>query len=426
MQNLSKTRVITNTHIIIKDLQTIPQDPSLVDAFKLQVSERPQNIKNQYFKQYFKAWSPIDKQKALVIDNDEILTKEWYNQTLTPCSLKWRKQIISNSNVREYGKIGKYGIITRNTNLRCLPTIMPWFLNPNQDGEGYPFDYLQFDILYIGRPVFVSHLSLDKNFAYIQIPDYASGWVKIQDIAFLSQQQAKKWQEHKISIIKTEDTPLFTSKGNLIETAKLGTHLPILSYNKKYIIVAVPYPTLNHKFEFVSAKLALDCCVTDIQQFNAENLRKLIKELLFMPYGWGGYLGNRDCSAMIKDLYSTFYIWMPRNSSSQNLWFSKNSINLEQKTSQEKLEIIAKQGIPFKTLLYAKGHIVIYSGIYNNQPIIFHAIWGNKTLHNGIKGRNIIGKTVFSTTLFGKELKFIDKSRDLFLQNIDSMLILEE
>ena len=58
------------------------------------------------------------------------------------------------------------------------------FYEPTRPGEGFPFDYNQNSRLKINTPIFVSHLSKDKAWAYIQAAAFG-GWVKIQDIAFV-------------------------------------------------------------------------------------------------------------------------------------------------------------------------------------------------------------------------------------------------
>ena len=47
----------------------------------------------------------------------------------------------------------------------------------------------------------------------------------------------------------------------------------------------------------------------------------------------GGLYNNRDCSSMIKDLYSPFGIWFPRNSKSQatNIGRLKNISHMSDK-----------------------------------------------------------------------------------------------
>jgi cell wall-associated NlpC family hydrolase len=43
----------------------------------------------------------------------------------------------------------------------------------------------------------------------------------------------------------------------------------------------------------------------------------MANELIGEAYGWGGLYQNRDCSAMVRDMFSPFGIWLPRHSEDQ-------------------------------------------------------------------------------------------------------------
>ena len=62
---------------------------------------------------------------------------------------------------------------------------------------------------------------------------------------------------------------------------------------------------------------------------------------------------------------------------------------------------------------------------FYNDIVVFHNAWGIKTKKDGIEGRAIIGKTIFSTLRLGKNLKDYDKEGEL-LRNLKSMNILTE
>lgn len=42
---------------------------------------------------------------------------------------------------------------------------------------------------------------------------------------------------------------------------------------------------------------------------------------------------------------------------------------------EEKKDFIRKNGVPFSTLVYLKGHIMLYVGVKNNEPLVVHNIW---------------------------------------------------
>jgi hypothetical protein len=79
-------------------------------------------------------------------------------------------------------------------------------------------------------------------------------------------------------------------------------------------------------------------------------------------YGWGGMNNARDCSAMIMDIYRTFGIKLPRNSSQQGnnsygMFFSPKEL---------------APGMP----IYMPGHAMIYLGEYQGEHYVIHNFSG--------------------------------------------------
>ena len=88
--------------------------------------------------------------------------------------------------------------------------------------------------------------------------------------------------------------------------------------------------------------------------------------MMGQPYGWGGYLFNRDCSLAMRDLFVPFGVWLPRNSSAQaKAW---QYISFVKASPAGKEGIIKDEGVPFATLLWLRGHITLYIGTYKANP----------------------------------------------------------
>ena len=77
---------------------------------------------------------------------------------------------------------------------------------------------------------------------------------------------------------------------------------------------------------------------------------------------------------------------------------------------------IKKEAIAFRTLVYKQGHIALYVGQFNNQAIIFQNVWGIKTKKDGVEGRFIIGRPIFSTLEVGKNLKAFDANTSMLIK----------
>ncbi len=131
-------------------------------------------------------------------------------------------------------------------------------------------------------------------------------------------------------------------------------------------------------------------------------IASLAEQFTGESYGWGGYLGNRDCSAAMRDLLLPFGLWLPRNSRAQ--METGGSVSLEGLSPEEKKERIKTQGIPFVTLLGMPGHVMLYAGVRRGEPLALHNIWGIRTEINRKEGRYVIGKCVISTLEVGADL----------------------
>jgi hypothetical protein len=95
-------------------------------------------------------------------------------------------------------------------------------------------------------------------------------------------------------------------------------------------------------------------------------------------------------------------------------------VSLEDMSDNKKIELIKKFAVPFETLLYKQGHIVLYVGLFNDDIVVFQNVWGVKTEKDGIEGRHVVGKSIFSTLELGKNLQTYDESGSL-LRNLQSL-----
>lgn len=157
--------------------------------------------------------------------------------------------------------------------------------------------------------------------------------------------------------------------------------------------------------------------------FTYINAVNIANEFIDEPYGWGGLYGNRDCSAMTRDFFAPFGIWLPRHSEDQAKQLGQY-IDLQDLDPEQKEKIILEQGVPYLSLLWRKGHIMLYIGNENGRALIFHNIWGLRTTDcDGKEGRKIIGKAVITTLHPGKELNYLDPE-GLLIKHLSALAIL--
>ena len=143
-------------------------------------------------------------------------------------------------------------------------------------------------------------------------------------------------------------------------------------------------------------------------EFNGAAIARIGNLLIGTPYGWGEMFEDRDCSAMVRDFFIHFGIWLPRGSYDQV--HSGTTISLAGKSAADKARLLSEKGIPFQTLIHLKGHVMLYVGTVDGTPLVFHDLWGVSFKgKDGKDAKQIIGKAVISTLTPGSELNLTSK-----------------
>ncbi len=409
----------------IADLHRFPQEPSLYAERNIIDKEHLQAIQKDYLQNYYTVWNIQAPPEAL----DNVLwpfrsytAGKSYGENLKPLSQMWFDEMRAHSNFQAYGSLNQYALTTGFSHLRNFPTHKPLFADPDKAGEGYPFDYLQNSGVHANEPLFVSHYSLDGAWIYV-FTAYATGWLPSDSIVFLDGTQVREWKESRHIRFTKEFYPLKDEEGHFIFYSRMGMVLPLLKEEKDVYVVKVSVSDRFNAPVFMNVKIPKETATADTLIFNRSNLGRLSQEMMQSNYGWGGLNESRDCSSTLRDLFTPLGVWLPRNSSQQGQ--IGKVISLEAMNNAEKLEHIKAKAIPFETLLYLQGHVVLYLGEYNGEVMILHNMWGIKTFKEDGEGRVIVGKTVISTLEIGKEIEGFDNDYSL-LSKLKSMNIITE
>lgn len=415
----------------VADLRKFPQD--LTPFAKAAGEERPLLAPAQqaaeaerYRTLFFKPWG-LNKSSTprgeLTKLTAAYVNKQGYqaNGALLPAGAF--AQATDNANTRAFPSAAFKGIIVSNTALRALPTALPHYANPKLPGEGYPFDYLQYSSLWVGTPVFVSHISKDRNWLFCETA-FVSGWVPTSDVTFVSDAFIMRWQAMPLGAVLADNLPIssqnaapgstsYSSPGyaNPVGTAgrgskfalRLGTLLP---FDGKELLLPIGAP------DGAATWRGLTPPAGSVGAFpvpiSAGQIAALGNQMLGAPYGWGGIDYNRDCSSLLRDLFTPFGLWLPRNSSKQIK--EGQYTDISHLSPAQKEGMLKSRGVPFLTLLGMPGHVALYIGQYGNEPAIYHSIWAARLRYeNGGKGENsgegrlVIGKVAVTSLQPGAE-----------------------
>jgi len=381
----------------VADMKHIPQEPSYYANQIKPFSKNKQKLLDIKFnRKYFKPWSlnVLDIPETDLGWEVRFITKKPIYKakgSVIPASVytKW----IDNA---DYDRIDskKYKAITiRRTNVKSLPTSSAFFRDPKKTGEGFPFDYNQNSALHINVPLYISHFSKDKRWAFVRA-SYSFGWVRTSDLALVNSDFIKTFENENYAMVIKDNLRLYHDNKD-ISIVKLGALFPI-SKDQQYFVASRDTKGRAH-IEKVKVSNA-NIIAKKPLPFTAKNVGMLAKEFYGEPYGWGGSYECRDCSATTRDFLGVFGIFLRRNSSKQAE--DGEDISILGLNKAKKKKKIIQDAEPFRSLLYVPGHIVLYLGEYKGEPVIMHTYWG---IRKKDKTKIITGRTIITSTEPGKE-----------------------
>ena len=206
-------------------------------------------------------------------------------------------------------------------------------------------------------PVFIMHTSKDGEFYYI-MSEFMRGWVPVNKIKLYSQVAFSGIQQLPFVRVIKDNTIIGGVKYGI------GDKVPLLSYDNNQALLLTPQGTY--------AKTALDGSFVIGNAVYDEDLMKAMAESqLENPYDWGGKAGYRDCSAYVRDLWRVFGADIPRSSGLQKLVGKKI---IDKPNNEEEFYAVLRNAKPYRTLIFFKGHVIMYGGMENGDYIIYHAV----------------------------------------------------
>lgn len=369
-------------------------------------------LKQEYLDKYFSIWdksfSPASKDAMFW----GLSSKRGFGESKRYHNDGFLDEIRMNVDLDSYPSRNDYAIMVKTANVRVLPTDKPRF----SSRDGYPFDRWQNSLIFAFTPIRVVHQDITKEWVLIQSA-FVSGWVKFDEVAKISKKDMQSFIRSRDFVVPVRDKIPLYYKDRFVAQARIGMlfqkiNNKIYGYYRNADGLAVRIP-LSY-----NVKLFSDFPLP----FTQSNIANIADSLNLENYGWGGMYENRDCSAFIRDILMNVGIFLPRNSLAQvNAGKSSpySTYVALPKDNDEKIALIRKFALPFRTILWLKGHIMLYIGEYNNQPIVMHDVWGVQLS----EGLNILGGISITTLTPGNEQNGINPPSSL-LDRIEAMNII--
>lgn len=395
------------------DIEKLTGLPQKIDKFADLATDFHPDI-NHFKNEFFAPWTNAPSTICPHIVDKKTISKYYADNLSLWCEDDINCLIDKTENLLT---VNKPAILIRNTMCKTYPTEIPMFSDIHAPGGNFPFDDNIRSVFKIGTPVFVYTLSKNRQWAFV-LSNLCSGWIKRADFAYVDKAFIDHYRAQKLGVFVSENVDI-ESKTEFHERVNIGTILPIVSNR---VLIPTKKPNGNaflrwaiHNKEVLKFPLS----------FSKDNIESIGNKLLNNRYYWGGSTyGGRDCSLTIRDFMVTFGLNLPRNSKGQIFHNRQNSdlFFFDKMTTQEKEKYIIEYGIPFLSLIYLPGHIMLYVGQNNGKPVFFHNVMGMCRFDT--KGRFVAGKTVLShgdDTLktFPNEKTLLDKIS--MMRNISSI-----
>ncbi len=246
-----------------------------------------------------------------------------------------------------------YGFTRKSTNMKMLPSGSLF-----QKSAGSVFDYNQYTRIGAFSPLLILHTSSDNKYMYVQT-DHMRGWLPSDDIEKTNKKTFDKVINMQYIQVVADDVDVAGI------TYNIGDKIPVLNKTKDndYIVMSP-----NGKKVVADNSGAF---VWSSQDYSQEMMRFLAQSQLDNPYDWGGREGYRDCSSYVRDMWLVFGVNLPRNTALQVQVGEK--ISGKPKSTEAFFKVL-DNAEPFKTLIFFKGHVIMYGGKENDDYVIYHAV----------------------------------------------------
>ncbi|RVZ97472.1 SH3 domain-containing protein [Helicobacter pylori] len=424
----------------LKDL-SLPQEASSYLASSQNGSHNNQsidpqalreNLKESYLKAWYSPWLDAkvkSNKKEVFWILKEMNKSTGYGEDLKPNAKAFNDELIKSMDIEHYPSAKIKAVVVRDSDVRAVPTNKPYYLSQ----KGYPFDRYQNSLIFQGTPVLITHFNLNKTYAHIQ-SSFVYGWIKVSDLAYMRDKDIELLTHLKNYVMPIKDKiPLYTDYGDFYTDARVGELFALIPQSQN--ASQNPQKKELKAYGFLrDAKgyAALQSVILDEKDFfvfpkafNSENMAYFIDTMLGQKYGWGGLLGNRDCSAFTRDSFANFGILLPRNSYAQSR-YANNYVDLSSMKAKEKEDYILKNATPFGTLIYLKGHIMLYLGAYNHQAIVAHSIWSVQTQKHFKTLSHKIGGVVITSLWLAEEHNGAFSKKKLLIDRVLGMSDLKD
>ena len=265
----------------------------------------------------------------------------------------------------------------------CAPSHPPAVFSSAGDSD---IDRFQESALFPGDPVAIVHESRDGEWVFIVSQRYAA-WIEKQHVAEGEREAIHAWGRRAPFLVVTGATArtAYTPENPAVSDVQLemGVRVPVLADWPAMDEVNGQLPAAAHVIElpvrgedgrlsFAPALLPRSNDVaSDYLPLTEANLIRQSFKFLGERYGWGHSYNARDCSGFVSEVYRSFGVLLPRNTSHQAVSPALNRLPLTADDSHDRRRKLLREA-RVGDLVYIPGHVMMMLGHVDGAPYAIH------------------------------------------------------
>lgn len=282
-----------------------------------------------------------------------------------------------------------YGMVVRRADLRTFPSPMRAFSTPGD----LDIDRFQESALFPGTPVAVLHRSRDRRWLFVLSETYAA-WVEADAVAVGDKAAIFGYARREPFLVVTDAQArtVYTPERPAVSEVVLdmGVRLPLAAWPPDEPLngqhpafghaVELPVRRADGSLEFAAALLPRSAGVSQgYLPLTPANLLSQAFKFLGERYGWGHRYNARDCSGFVSEIYRSFGLMMPRNTSAQARSPGLDGEALDAGTGRDaRLRLLAQAEVG--DLVYIPGHVMMVIGRVDGETYVIHDTAGMSLL----------------------------------------------
>lgn len=276
----------------------------------------------------------------------------------------------------------RYGLVTRRADLRTFPTAERVFSTAGDTD----IDRFQESALFPGDAVAVLHESRDGQWLFVASQRYYA-WMQKRYVGIGTPQQVFGYAQKTPYRIVTGATAVTTTTPEQPQVSRLqldmGVRVPLLADwpateqvngQAPYTAHVIELPIRNDdgSLALVPALLPRTAdTAADYLPLTPRNLIDQAFKFLGERYGWGHAYDARDCSGFVSEIYRSFGVLLPRNTSAQAVSPALDRIAFEKGDGAGK-RMAAVQALQVGDLVYIPGHVMVAIGHVDGLAYMIH------------------------------------------------------